>query len=99
MLNTTPTIPDEESFWLHTSGAEYMVLMVANSASEQSDRYPVTVVYRRYSDGTVWSRPLADWYRSFSPKPPERHSGAIDPARQALANSFVEFMARPGPAA
>lgn len=28
---------------------------------------PATMVYRRVSDGTIWSRPLSEWHAKFSP--------------------------------
>jgi hypothetical protein len=58
-------IPRPGSVWKHTSGAHYVVLLIANKHSEQPDRYPVTVVYRSI-DQRVWSRPLSDWFRSMT---------------------------------
>lgn len=48
----------------HHSGRTYEVIMLTNTTSN-SDKYPVTVVYRNTVNGTLWSRSLADWDRSF----------------------------------
>ena len=58
-------IPEENSNWKHKGGNIYRVLIVANKASERLDEYPITVVYQRLVDKTVWSRPLTRWHGSF----------------------------------
>lgn len=55
----------QETNWKHRNGNVYEVLMVANEQTAMPDRYPVTVVYQNIENGTVWSRPLSDWERSF----------------------------------
>lgn len=57
--------PAVGSAWLHKSGNFYTVVMIANGASERSDEYPVTVVYRDYQ-GRIWSRPLSRWHESMT---------------------------------
>ena len=64
--NTGKSHPRPRSVWQHRDGDIYKVVMLANEATEQPDRYPVTVVYRG-KDGKVWSRPLSDWHRSMTP--------------------------------
>lgn len=60
--------PNPKSLWVHRNGAEYEVLMITNSASKRPE-YPETVVYRtvNVADQKLWSRPLIDWHRSFTP--------------------------------
>lgn len=55
----------QKTKWQHTNGNVYEVVMLANEATEQPERYPVTVVYRNVDNGTLWSRALSDWERSF----------------------------------
>lgn len=43
----------------HHSGREYLVLLLANKASTNSQMYPVTVVYTGY--GQIWSKTLDDF--------------------------------------
>ncbi len=52
------------SKWGHHGGAVYEVLMMANSRSTKAE-YPVTVVYKNVHNGSIWSRPLSEWSRSF----------------------------------
>ena len=52
-------IPDKDSYWKHKAGESYQVILVANTKSERLEKYPVTVVYRRLIDNTIWSRPLS----------------------------------------
>lgn len=59
-------IPKVGSIWDHKNGSTYTVLMIYNRKSDRQDEYPVTVIYERLSDGTVWSRPLSRWYGSFT---------------------------------
>lgn len=56
----------EGSVWVHTNGNVYEVLMITNKGSENPTRYPVTVVYKNRLVGTIWSRPLDEWARSFT---------------------------------
>ena len=71
-MNTTKKPLDEllelvtpKSLWWHTNGNQYVVLHIANVAYRHPN-YPVTVVYQNYDNGTVWTRALADWERSFT---------------------------------
>lgn len=65
---TTPNIqaPAVGSNWSHTNGNNYQVTLVTNLLSTRAE-YPVTVVYTNQANGTVWSRPLTEWYRSMTP--------------------------------
>lgn len=58
--------PEPKERWTHRNGNVYVVLMLANEASENTEKYPVTVVYRNVKNKTVWSRKLSDWHRSFT---------------------------------
>lgn len=62
-------IPKEGSYWRHKNGGAYRVIVVANEKSDRLDEYPITVVYRRLIDNTVWSRLLSRWYGSMTPLP------------------------------
>ena len=53
------------SSWKHKSGRIYEIMTLANEHATLSDKYPVTVVYRRKDDNTVWSRTLDRWDGSF----------------------------------
>lgn len=67
---STPT-PGSE--WVHRNGAEYRVLFITNEDRDGDDR-PPDVVYEllRHPEERKWSRPLADWARSFTPKQGEQ---------------------------
>lgn len=54
------------SSWRHRNGNIYEVTGYTNLHSENTDRYPIMIIYRG-NNGLVWSRQLSDWYRSFSP--------------------------------
>lgn len=60
----TPT-PKAGDCWTHRNGNIYEVMCLTNLPDEP--RYPTTVVYRNVNNGTLWSRPLSDWFRSFTP--------------------------------
>ena len=57
------SIPTIKSKWRHTNGIKYKVIAIANELN--TEKYPTTVVYEG-KNGKVWSRPLSDWYRSFT---------------------------------
>ncbi|MGZ8172970.1 MAG: hypothetical protein ACXWT0_03810 [Methylobacter sp.] len=59
--------PELNTAWLHKNGYLYTVLIITNAKSERPDEYPVTVVYKRLIDNTIWSRPLSRWHGSFTP--------------------------------
>lgn len=65
---TEPAIPATFSQWRHKSGQLYTVLCVANveADADRRDEYPPTVVYKRQSDATIWSRPLSRWHGSMT---------------------------------
>lgn len=52
----------------HTNGAIYTVLLLTNTHStpERLIKHPIDVVYIG-QNGRIWSRPLSDWGRSFTP--------------------------------
>lgn len=52
--------------WQHNNGTLYEVLFLTNRDTERPEQYPVTVVYRNVHNSKLWSRPLADWHRSFT---------------------------------
>ena len=52
------------SRWLHTNGSYYIVLMLTNVDSTRLEEYPVTVVYQREHDLSLWSKPLLTWATS-----------------------------------
>jgi hypothetical protein len=56
--------PKIKSKWRHTNGIKYKVILITNLDSV-NEKYPTTVVYKG-KNGKIWSRPLSDWYRSFS---------------------------------
>lgn len=66
-MTLNAVIPCPGSEWAHKSGETYFVIMISNSNSKRQSDFPTTVVYRRLSDLTVWSRPLSKWHCSMSP--------------------------------
>ena len=56
-------IPKIKSKWRHSNSLEYKVILVTNEVDTEA--YPLTVVYK-CKNGKVWSRPLSEWYRSFT---------------------------------
>lgn len=58
-------IPKIWSLWQHKNGIIYRVINLANMAST-NEHYPKTVVYENVQTGSVWSRPLDSWHRSFT---------------------------------
>ena len=47
-----------------TSGRIYWVITITNITSTRKE-YPVTIVYENVDNGSLWSRPASDWWRSF----------------------------------
>lgn len=62
-----PTVK-KGTHWKHRNGCEYLIILLTNENSnpENSDKYPVNVVYIGMN-GNIWSRPLTDWHRSMTP--------------------------------
>lgn len=59
--------PLSGSVWLHEkSGNHYQVILTSNMLSESHDEYPPMVTYRRLSDLSIWSRPIARWHSSMT---------------------------------
>lgn len=65
-MTRTPAVG---SRWQHRNGNRYRVLALANTDSDNHEKYPPTVVYQG-PNGKVWSRRLSDWERSFTALPP-----------------------------
>ena len=64
--------PTPGSVWRHRNGAEYRVLFLTNQHHDSSG-HPPNVVYESLDHSErKWSRPLADWARSFTPKQGEQ---------------------------
>lgn len=57
--------PDQISLWRHKNGNTYTVICLTNLESDDFKRYPPSVVYQG-TNYLMWSRPLADWHRSFT---------------------------------
>ncbi len=57
--------PELGTVWKHTNGNIYRVIMITNIKTVRPIQYPVTVVYENTDTGTLWSRPVEQWYRSF----------------------------------
>lgn len=53
------------SRWRHRNGQTYIIEVLTNVAST-NPKYVPTVVYRNITNGTAWSRPVADWSRSMT---------------------------------
>jgi len=53
------------SVWRHRNGEAYTVRILTNEDSRNPEYVP-TVVYEGVRNGKYWSRPLADWHRSFT---------------------------------
>lgn len=58
-----PDVAEGET-WRHHNGNEYTVKYITNLAVQRAG-HPPDVVYEG-ANGNVWSRPLADWHRSFT---------------------------------
>ena len=56
-------LPLLKSKWKHYNGIKYKVIAITNE--ENIEKYPITIVYKG-KNGKMWSRPLTDWYRSFT---------------------------------
>lgn len=60
-------VPKINSVWQHNkTGNKYVVTEITNLQSTRLDEYPVTVVYQRLVDDTIWSRPLSKWHESYA---------------------------------
>lgn len=49
------------------TGDYYEVIAIANllATREKEQEFPVTIVYKRLYDGTIWSSPLGSFLESF----------------------------------
>lgn len=56
-------VPIEGSKWKHSNGIKYKVIAIANDLN--TEKYPTTIVYKG-ENGKIWSRPLSEWYKSFT---------------------------------
>lgn len=62
--------PKIGSVWQHHNGATYTVVLIANESSDNVN-YPVTVVYKGFTNDKIWCKPLSnflDKMTSISPK-------------------------------
>jgi hypothetical protein len=50
-----------------SSGEIYEIITVSNldAPIEKRKKFPITVVYKRLSDNTIWSRPYSSWIDKF----------------------------------
>lgn len=64
-MNTLQPDPKVSDVWMHHSGRMYKVLMFANTSVEATEKYPHMIVYQNVDNGTIWTRRLDDWQRSF----------------------------------
>lgn len=63
-------VPKPLTRWIHRdNGNEYIILGLTNLESTQPEKYPVTIIYLRLFDGTVWNRPLDRWHADYQEKP------------------------------
>lgn len=51
----------------HKSGEIYEILHIANlhAEIEKRKKFPITIVYKRLSDNTIWTRPYSLWGDNF----------------------------------
>lgn len=61
--------PTSGSTWRHRNGNLYRVLFLTNVVTFRPD-HPPDVVYESTTHDALWSRPLADWHRSFTEETP-----------------------------
>jgi len=57
--------PEIGMSYRYKNGATYKVIMFSNMNSVRLKTYPITVIYMNETNGTIWSRPADDWFRSF----------------------------------
>lgn len=55
------------SVWEHRNGCIYTVQCLANTDTQNPEKYPVTVIYKG-KNGKTWARPMSDWHRSMTLK-------------------------------
>jgi hypothetical protein len=63
--NSSDDWPDIGESYEHRNGNVYKVMLITNLDSTRLEQYPITVVYINLNNGTIWSRPVNDWFRSF----------------------------------
>lgn len=69
MVHNGIEVPRSGTFWTHEkSGRRYYVHFVTNLRATKPE-YVAQIVYEDECSG-VWSRPLTEWYASFTPAPP-----------------------------
>lgn len=51
----------------HHSGRLYRVEGYTNENTTRPEQYPITIIYQNVDNGALWSRPAAEWFRSFRP--------------------------------
>jgi hypothetical protein len=70
-------IPKKDEIWIHRNGRNYKVLFLANDTKDPNTTYETYVVYQSVDSGTYWTRPLADWHRSFGMNPIEEAASSF----------------------
>jgi len=64
-MNNDKDWPEVGRYYQHRNGNLYKVILISNIESTRLEKYPVTVIYKNEANGTIWSRPADDWFRSF----------------------------------
>lgn len=59
-------IPKPHSLWRHHKGDTYVVIEIANTASNDINKFPLMVIYRKAGHGDLWARPLTEWNAKFT---------------------------------
>ena len=61
-------IKEGEIYTNNKSGYPYEVLLIANSEAyvERRDKFPLTVVYKKLMDGSVWCREAGEFREKFT---------------------------------
>ena len=65
---STLHVPTPDSRWKHQNGTVYRVKEITNKDSTNPAYLP-QIVYVNEANGSVWSRPITDWSRSFTEVP------------------------------
>lgn len=67
-----PDMPMVGSRWMHRNGNVYQVIAFTNTSKDavrfkpdEVERYPDMIIYQNVNNGTLWSREVTDWHRSF----------------------------------
>ena len=58
-------LPEINSLWTHRESSEVYQVYDLTNLNSTREKHPIRVSYRRISDGSTWSRPLARWYDDY----------------------------------